>query len=323
MSTILTDSKHYADIAAAIRSKNETNNKYKPSEMAAAIDAIEGTKYEEYLGEITGFGTLENTSWADIKTIAASGGAENYWAVGDTKSVYFKGTVGTLAIDATYYAYILGFDHNAEIEGTGITFGCFKTQSGVDIALCDSLHGSTATNGTKYFNMYHSAGSNAGGWGNCDLRYDILGSTQAKGTDATSEAVTNPVPNTFMAALPDDLRAVIKPTTIYTNNVGGSGDTASKVTATIDYLYLLSEFEVFGVRASANSAEQNYQKQYDYFKAGNSKLKYRHDTNAVSGWWTRSSDTGIYSFCGIDTGGKIVGYGAHASYNIAPIFRVG
>lgn len=41
MSTIVTDDKHYSDIANAIRAKNETNNKYKPSEMAAAINAIE------------------------------------------------------------------------------------------------------------------------------------------------------------------------------------------------------------------------------------------------------------------------------------------
>lgn len=38
----ITDSRHYEDIAAAIRAKNGTGNKYYPSEMAAAIREIQG-----------------------------------------------------------------------------------------------------------------------------------------------------------------------------------------------------------------------------------------------------------------------------------------
>ena len=36
MAIVVTDSKHYADIAAAIRSKNSEQAKYKPEQMAAA-----------------------------------------------------------------------------------------------------------------------------------------------------------------------------------------------------------------------------------------------------------------------------------------------
>ena len=39
----ITDSRHYEDIADAIRAKNGTGNKYYPSEMAAAILAIQGS----------------------------------------------------------------------------------------------------------------------------------------------------------------------------------------------------------------------------------------------------------------------------------------
>lgn len=39
----ITDSRHYEDIADAIRAKNGKENKYYPSEMAAAILAIQGT----------------------------------------------------------------------------------------------------------------------------------------------------------------------------------------------------------------------------------------------------------------------------------------
>lgn len=41
MAIKITDTKHYADIAAAIRAKNGLNATYKPSEMAAAIAALE------------------------------------------------------------------------------------------------------------------------------------------------------------------------------------------------------------------------------------------------------------------------------------------
>ena len=38
--TVYTNNQHYSDIAAAIRNKNGTNTTYKPSEMAAAINAL-------------------------------------------------------------------------------------------------------------------------------------------------------------------------------------------------------------------------------------------------------------------------------------------
>lgn len=68
-----------------------------------------------------------------------------------------------------------------------------------------------------------------------------------------------------MAALPSDLRAVMQPMTIYTDNTGGGSDNASYVTKTTDYLPLLAEYEIFGTRTYANSAEKNYQAQYAYY----------------------------------------------------------
>lgn len=41
----LTDKQHYNDIADAIRARNGEETEYQPSEMAAAILAIEGGKY--------------------------------------------------------------------------------------------------------------------------------------------------------------------------------------------------------------------------------------------------------------------------------------
>ena len=269
---------------------------------------------------------LNENDWSVIKSVADASQGANYWAVGDRKAVTVNGTVGTQAINGTYYVYILGFDHNSSREGTGITFGTFKTalSGGTDICLIDSYYNSYSTNGTKYFNMNHSSNTNSGGWMGCDLRYDVLGSTNTNNGNATATTATSPVSGTLMAALPSDLRAVMKPMTIYTDNTGGGSNTASYVTASVDYLPLLAEFEIFGTRTYANSAEQNYQQQYAYYSAGNSKVKYRHSaTGSTAFWWERSPYySGSGTFCFVYTAGDAITGNARYSSGLAPAFRV-
>lgn len=88
-----------------------------------------------------------------------------------------------------------------------------------------------------------------------------------------------------MAALPSDLRAVMQPVTKYTDNTGNSSNSSGNVTTTTDYLFDLSEFEVFGARSYANQYEQNYQAQYDYYKAGNTKIANNHTAVTTAVWW--------------------------------------
>lgn len=268
--------------------------------------------------------TLNDNEWSAISSVSSTGA--NYWAVGDRKAVAINGTVGTKAINATYYVYILGFNHNSSREGNGITFGGFKTalSGGTDICLVDDNYNSYSTGGQKWFNMNHSANTNSGGWKGCDLRYDVLGSTNTNNGDATATTATSPVSGTLMAALPSALRAVMKPMNIYTDNTGGGSDTASYVTKSVDYLPLLAEYEIFGTRSYANSAEQNYQQQYQYYKNGNSRVKYRHTATSSSAiWWERSPAyyNGIY-FCFVGTNGTANGTDARYSYGLAPAFRI-
>lgn len=269
---------------------------------------------------------LNENDWSVIKSVADASQGANYWAVGDRKAVTVNGTVGTQAINGTYYVYILGFNHNSSREGTGITFGTFKTalSGGTDICLVDSHYNDYSTGGQKWFNMNHSSNTNSGGWKGCDLRYDVLGSTNSNNNDAGTTTATSPVSGTLMAALPSDLRAVMKPMTIYTDNTGGGSNTASYVTASVDYLPLLAEFEIFGTRSYANSAEQNYQQQYQYYKNGNSKVKYRHSsTSSTAYWWERSPYYNNSSyFCYVGTGGNAASYYARYSSGLAPAFRV-
>lgn len=269
---------------------------------------------------------LNENDWSVIKSVADASQGANYWAVGDRKAVTVNGTVGTQAINGTYYVYILGFDHNSSREGTGITFGTFKTalSGGTDICLVDSHYNDYSTGGQKWFNMNHSSNTNSGGWKGCDLRYDVLGSTNSNNNDAGTTTATSPVSGTLMAALPSDLRAVMKPMNIYTDNTGGGSNTASYVTKSVDYLPLLAEYEIFGTRSYANSAEQNYQAQYQYYKNGNSKVKYRHSsTSSTAYWWERSPYYGASTaFCVVGTSGTAANYGARNSYGLAPAFRV-
>lgn len=269
---------------------------------------------------------MEDATWAQIKEISDAGLASSAFKVGDMKKIVLNGTVGTVQFNNyETYVYIIGIDHNKEIEGTGITFGCFKDKDEKNIALVDSKYGDYSEDGTKYFNIAHSSSTNAGGWKSCNLRYDVLGSTNTNDGNATATTATEPVPNTLMSVLPLDLRAVMKPMTIYTDNTGGDDDNASYVTKTTDYLPLLAEYEIIGTRIYANSAEKNYQAQYAYYSAGNSQVKYRHSaTSSTAWWWERSPGytDNISNFCMISPSSRAGTTDVNSSGGLAPIFRV-
>ena len=270
----------------------------------------------------------ENTA-ATIRAVADNDLGENYWAVGDTYPVPLNGTVGTKTYDnVTVWAYILGFNHNPEVEGEHlIHFGGFKTAQtgGIDICLDDSHYANDSTSGAKWFNMNHSSDTNSGGWKGCDMRYDILGSTDTNNGEPTTTCATDPVSGTLMAAFPADLRAVMRPATKYTDNTGGGNNNASYVTATQDYMPFLAEFEVQGARSYANSTEQNYQTQYAYYANGNSKVKYRQtSTGSAARWWCRSPDaSNSNNFCAVDVNSSSTRYG-HVSYSrgVSPAFFI-
>ena len=251
--------------------------------------------------------TLNDNDWTTIKSVADESKGPNYWAVGDTKQIVINGKLsdGLTLSNYSTWVYIIGFDHNSAVEGTGIAFGGFKTAqtSGIDVALCDSAYPDNKTSG-QWFNMSNS-NTNGGGWSSSRMR-----------------STTLPL---VKSALPSELTSVIKTTSIYSDNTGGGSDVASYVTATQDELYLLAEFEIFGARTYANSAERNYQKQYAYYVAGNSKIKYRHDSTATAvSWWERSvGATYANYFCNVSANGTANLYNATYSFGLAVAFKVG
>ena len=267
--------------------------------------------------------TLEESTWAEIAQVSANKQWDAMgWKVGDSKTITLNGTVGTLALD-NYQCkvYIIGFDHNAEKEGQGISFGLLEGIDGTQLCLVDQYY-NTITSEVMAFSM-NTTGTNAGGWKAAKMRKTILGSTDVENGDATPDVIANPGANTLMAALPADLRTVLKPITKYTNNVGNSEE-ASAILPAIDYLPLMAEFEVFGVRTSANPNEKTYQAQYEYYKSGNSKIKYKqNDAASAAFWWLRSPDSSASGgFCGVYADGAVGYSNASFSRGVAPAFLV-
>lgn len=261
--------------------------------------------------------TLNDNDWNTISEISQSGQASNYWAVGDTKQIIVNGKVGgTRLSDLSVWVFILGFDHNSTYEGYNtIHFQIGKNAqvNGKDICLVDSQY-SVVSPGIDYFIMYKDSPNN-GGWKNSNIRGNILSSS--------SYSMMDPSSDTLAKALPSDLRSVMRRVTKYSDNTGGGSNTASYVTSTMDYLWLLSEYEVFGIRKYANSAEQNYQAQYTYYANGNSKIKYRHSESRTAYWWLRSvSATSASHFCRVNSSGSIDSTNANFSFGISPAFCV-
>ena len=243
--------------------------------------------------------SLANNTPDIIAAAAKSGQAANYWSVGDKVGIAVNGSFGGLSYNNTVYAFILGFNHNSSVEGgNSIHFQFGKTAAGADIAFVNS-YGSTSTG----FCM-NTSNTNSGGWNNSYMRKTICPA--------------------FLAALPTAWQNIIAACTKYSDNTGGGSNTASYVTATSDKIWLLSEMEVQGTRSYANSAEANYQKQYDYYRNGNSKVKYQHTaTTSACYWWLRSvGASGTRSFCGVGTDGSAGSDSAYYSHGFAPGFKV-
>lgn len=261
---------------------------------------------------------LNDNSWETIRGISDTGIGANYWSIGDRKEVTLNGTVGHLTLsNYITYAFIIGFNHNSSLEGTNhIHFQLAKTalSGGTDVCFCDNQYGPDSgwsAPGVGYFVM-NASNTSSGGWKSSQMRTNICG------TSLSSYS------GTIIAVIPEALRAVLKSVTKYTDNTGSGSTAASYVTATTDYFFLLSEYEVFGSIRCTNSNELSKQVQYAYYSAGNSRIKYKHNgTSTAANWWLRSPLAGTSTgFVYVGTIPKATsGYAAY-SLGFAPGFCV-
>ena len=272
--------------------------------VSGSVNVVSGTtSYTLTLSFVSS--TLNDNEWSTIKSVSDAGQGANYWSIGDCKEITLNGTVGALTLsNYSTYVYIIGFNHNASVEGTNrIHFQLAKTalSGGTDIALYDASAG---------FEM-NTNDTNSGGWSASNMRKSVCG------TSLSSYS------GTILAVIPAALRTVLKSVTKYTNNTGNSS-AASAVTATTDYFFLLSEYEVCGELVASNTNEKSKQAQYSYYSAGNSKIKYNHgETGTAVNWWLRSpASNGIDSFMIVYKYGSATYYPANFSLGFAPGFCV-
>lgn len=268
---------------------------------SGTVSVASATSYALTLSFVSS--TLNDNEWSVIKTVSDAGEGANYWSIGDRKAVALSGTVGALSMSGTHYAFIIGFNHNSGVEGSGrihFQFGKTALSGGSDICFVDSKYGNTGSDAAFRMN---TSNTNSGGWNNSYMR--------------------NTICPAFKNALPAALKSVLKTVTKYTDNTGNS-TAASAVTATTDDIFLLAEYEVFGTIARGNTNESSKQQQYAYYSAGNSKIKNKHSaTGEAALWWLRSpgSSSSTY-FVFVDTDGTVYYTSAYYSLGFAPGFCV-
>lgn len=308
---------------------------------------------------------LDDTEWSVISEIAQEGTGSSYWSVGDMKGITLNGTIGTLSLsNFETNVFILHFNYPIDdVAENNIIMQGFKTSNGIAVGIIDQYYGTKQQeNGVLAFNISHY-GQSWGSWSDCDFRYDILGATSTSpsgygsasttartGYDATSATFTNPVPNTLLAALPNEFRSALR---LYKRNIRAAttapATMAVDTSTVIDAISLLMGREVYWYPEYDSTAINNndldhyitdYNRdQMDYFAAGNSydsdgsfqpndriRHKAHTNTNTVIIYWLVDSNiksTGSWH----GSAGDSKTYVMHEtkrpymSYGLVPIFK--
>ena len=114
----------------------------------------------------------------------------------------------------------------------------------------------------------------------------------------------------ILALMPTEVQSGIHAVNKKTSE-GGNSTTIETVS---DTLFLLSEVEIFGTASSSVAGEGS---QYDYYKAGNPKIKKREGVDEF--WWERSSASGGM-FCRVRANGQTGTSGASSSLGVSFAF---
>ena len=138
----------------------------------------------------------------------------------------------------------------------------------------------------------NSSSTNSGGWTSCAMRSTHLPA--------------------ILALMPTEVQNGIREV----NKLTSAGNLSSTINTTADKLFLLSEVEIFGSTSYSAAGEGT---QYDYYKAGNSKVKKLNGSAAY--WWERSPRASFDKyFCVVHSGGSARSADAKNSYGVAFCF---
>ena len=137
----------------------------------------------------------------------------------------------------------------------------------------------------------NSSNTNNGGWTSCEMRTTHLPA--------------------ILALMPTEVQSGIREV----NKLTSAGGVSATINPTADKLFLLSEIEVFDSATYSFNGEGT---QYDYYKAGNSRVK--NYNGRANGWWERSPYGNSASFCYVNSTGNVDYDKAGYAYGVAFAF---
>ena len=333
------------------------------------VQVLEGREYEasEAVSINVGayqWGALWEHTPEEIQMACRLGIAHNLWSVGDyTKNIpisKFKvgGYIKTIHTgDLSYREYhdyyiqadeskneplmatLIGINHNKNLETPDVTGDVLhfalarKPSGGYGIALTETNYNKQIIYSEyKYLDkpwsiLHHrNVTKNEGGWSKSIIRSKFL--------------------PTLKEHLPIEWQRVIRPIWKYTDNRtdhttdvmtehNGVSFVVDKsgITKTYDYLFLPSEYEVFGEITQSHPGEAYFQEKYTAnMGVGSSRLKYTVDSSKVADinagkydctWWLRSPRLADKTrFCRVNTAGESGYKLANYSSGIVPCFVI-
>lgn len=259
--------------------------------------------------EIIGMPGVINIPPRGIPSLITDGDYYDKWRPGDRFPIELNGIVGGVEFKhAWFFVYIIGFDHNSKIEGDKTIHFQFakRAENGQEIAFTDKYYGNLGKGKGFCMNKTDTA---KGGWKDSYMRT---------------------ICKQLYYAMPKAWRNIIIPCPKYTDNVGDGKDSPDSVTMTKDKIFLLSEYECTGRNVCSNRAEENHQKQYEYYRLNGfrGKSKYNDPNGNVESWLRSPSNSSNSAFCSVDYSasdlcGESKGNLASLSLGFAPCFAVG
>ena len=323
MAEYLTNTTDLTSVANAIRAKGGTTELLTyPDEFVTAIQAIQtGTELKIIVTVASGA-----TVTATKGSLSVSGSSVNgtctlvvpeagAWSVTATLNGETSNTMNVFVKDSyaltlnflkgnfadNDWASIIAACHSGSVPSTWVV-GNSKTMTingkSYQVDIIGKNH-DTYTSGGKApltFQLHdcyadtkamNSSNTNSGGWKNSAMRTTHLPA--------------------ILALMPTEVQNGIREV----NKLTSAGSQSNTINTTADKLFLLSEIEIFG---SVSYSKRGEGTQYDYYKAGNSKVKKRN--GSADYWWERSPNASnsmyfcvVYNNGNAGVGGAIIANG--------------
>ena len=206
------------------------------------------------------------TSYSLMLSFLKDNFADNDWS--DIIAACHSGSVpSTWVVGNSKTMTINGASYQVDIIGKNHDTYTAGGKAPLTFQLHDCYADTKAMNGSN---------TNSGGWKNSAMRTTHLPA--------------------ILALMPTEVQNGIREV----NKLTSAGNKSSTINTTADKLFLLSEVEIFGSTTYSAAGEGT---QYDYYKAGNSKIKKRNGSAAA--WWDRSPYGGNSTyFCLVFSGGN-------------------